>query len=322
MKINLSILLQYFIFLLGVAGCTLKADPEGQQQAKINGLSYAAANVLLDSMDLLSMKQVGANWIALTPYGFLRQGEQKLTFNFDRQWVSETSEGISKDILLAQKANLKVMIKPHVWIGHGDYTGDFELTSEEEWKILEASYQDYLLTFAKIAETYNVELFCIGTEWRSFIKARPNFWHQLIREIRKEYKGKLTYAANWDEYSETPFWDELDFVGVNAYFPLTESINPSLEELKIAWLPTVEQLKELSVKLEKPILFTEYGYRSVEGTTIKPWEYYTKGRASMTEQEIALEALYKSYWSKPWFAGGFLWKWFNEHSKRGGIKAE
>lgn len=319
MRINLSKLLQFVALFWGVASCTLKADSEMQQQTKINGLSYAAASVLLDSVDVHAMKQVGATWVALTPYGFLRQDEHRIRFNSDRQWISETTKGIAQDIVLAHRANLKIMLKPHVWISHGDYTGDFELNNTEDWEVLEESYRNYLLTFAKVAQTQKVELFCIGTEWRKFIKARPVFWHSLIQEIRTVYKGKLTYAANWDEYTETPFWSELDYVGVNAYFPLTEKINPSVEELAIAWQPTVNHLKGLSENVNRPILFTEYGYRSVEGTTIKPWESYTEGRASMSEQEIALEALYKSNWGEPWFAGGFLWKWFNGHSKRGGI---
>jgi hypothetical protein len=35
---------------------------------------------------------------------------------------------------------------------------------------------------------------------------RPKYWQELILEIRKVYKGKLTYAANWDEFKRVPFW--------------------------------------------------------------------------------------------------------------------
>lgn len=318
MGYRISILLS-FCLIVTVVGCTLQANTEQEKQSNINGLSYAAANVLIDSTDIVAMKGIGANWVALMPYGFIRQEENKLVYNSDRQWVSETTEGITKDIQLAHKAGLKVMLKPHVWINHGAYTGDFDLEKEDDWEVFETSFQNYVLEFARVAETEQVELFCIGTEWRKFINKRPKFWHQVITETKKVYSGQLTYAANWDEYSEIPFWNQLDFIGVNGYFPLTEKINPSLEELELAWQPISKHLSEVSLRFQKPILFTEYGYRSVEGTTIKPWESYSKGKASMTEQQIALQALYKSNWSKPWFAGGFLWKWFSGHSKRGGI---
>ncbi len=319
MNIRFLYLLLSTLIAFSVSNCALKTVSESQHNfTKINGLSYAAANVLIDSTDIISITDIGANWVALMPYGFLREGENKLIFNSERQWVSETTEGITKDILISKEANLKIMLKPHVWISHGAYTGDFELEKEEDWVELEKGYKNYILTFAKIAQEHKVELFCIGTEWRKFIKIRPAFWHQLIREVRTVYKGKLTYAANWDEYIETPFWKEMDYIGVNGYFPLTDKVNPSLKELELAWQPTINKLEEVSITYKKPILFTEYGYRSIEGTTIRPWESYTKVKHSMKEQEIALQALYNSTWSKPWFAGGFLWKWFNKHMMRGG----
>ncbi|MCF6360038.1 MAG: hypothetical protein L3J29_04670 [Cyclobacteriaceae bacterium] len=313
-------MVRFLILLIFITGCTLKADTEHINQAtKVNGLSYAAANVLIDSVDIVDMLDVGANWVALMPYGFIREGEKELIYNSERQWVSETIEGIAKDIQLAQKSKLKIMLKPHVWIRHGAYTGDFELTEESDWKQFESSYQNYIVAFAKVAEQHNVELFCIGTEWRKFIKSRPAFWHQLIKEVRSVYNGKLTYAANWDEYPETPFWKEIDFIGVNGYFPLTETPKPTLEELELAWLPIINHLEEVSASNKKPILFTEFGYRSIEGTTIRPWESYTKVEPSMSEQSVALAALYNSTWEQPWFAGGFLWKWFNNHMITGGV---
>ena len=69
--------------------------------------------------------------------------------------------------------------------------------------ILETSYKDYILTYAKAAEELNAEMLCIGTELEQFVIERPNFWKKLIREIRNVYKGKLTYAANWDEFKRS-----------------------------------------------------------------------------------------------------------------------
>ena len=60
-----------------------------------------------------------------------------------------------------------------------------------------------------MAEEEKVDIFCIGTELEKFIEHRPAYWRELIAEVRKVYKGKLTYAANWDEYKRVPFWDAL-----------------------------------------------------------------------------------------------------------------
>ncbi len=308
------------VFLgIGMVSCVSNAEIKSNGVAKINGVSLAASNILADSADLVSIKNINANWVALMPYAFIKEGGSELSYNSNWQWEGETPEGIIQDIKTGKRYNLKIMLKPHVWISHGEYTGDFKLETEAEWLKFETSYANYILEFAQIAENSQVEMFCIGTEWRLFVKERPHFWNGLIKDVRNVYTGKITYASNWDEYTETPFWSQLDYIGANAYFPLTEKKKPTLEEVLQGWQPITKQLQKFSIKNNKPILFTEYGYRSVEGTTIKPWESYTKGRPSMTEQEIALQALYKSNWSKPWFAGGFLWKWFNKHPRRGGI---
>ena len=47
-------------------------------------------------------------------------------------------------------------------------------------------------------------------------------WWELIANIRQSYSGQLTYAANFDNYQEVYFWDQLDLIGINAYFPLRE----------------------------------------------------------------------------------------------------
>src|SRR4030095_12989486 len=61
-------------------------------------------------------------------------------------------------------------------------------------------------------------------------------------------------------------------------------------------------------------LFTEYGYRSIDYTARRPWESYTESEMNLTAQKNAYEALYRKFWNQPWFAGGFFWKWFDEHT--------
>jgi hypothetical protein len=38
----------------------------------------------------------------------------------------------------------------------------------------------------------------------------------------------------------------------------------------------------------------------------------------MHAQATAYRALFETFWNEPWFAGGFLWKWFDSHAERGG----
>ena len=92
------------------------------------------------------------------------------------------------------------------------------MKTEEDWLVLEASYENYLLEYARVAEEVNAKIFCIGTELEKFVINRPNYWQSLIAKIKTVYTGKLTYAANWDEFKRVPFWNELDFIGCRCIF--------------------------------------------------------------------------------------------------------
>jgi hypothetical protein len=40
---------------------------------------------------------------------------------------------------------------------------------------------------------------------------------------------------------------------------------------------------------------------------------------NLDAQKIAYEAIYEKFWSEEWFAGGFLWKWYDYHESAGGM---
>ena len=75
-------------------------------------------------------------------------------------------------------------------------------------------------------------------------------------------------------------------------------------------------LRSLSRKFEKTILFTEYGYRSVDYAGREPWKSdRQEGGINMDAQLNLTEALFDEFWQEPWFAGGFVWKWFHDHQR-------
>lgn len=276
---------------------------------KINGVSLVNPHFKVDSIDMASVSQVNAGWVAVIPYAFSREGEPEVYFNTPRQWWGERLDGSRELIRLAQQNGLKVMLKPHVWL-RGSWIGDFDLTSEEDWRKWEQAYMEYALANARLAQEMNVRLFCIGTEYKNAVSKRPAFWSKLIGEIRKVYQGQLTYAANWDNYKEVPFWDELDLIGVDAYFPLVHTPEPTVAQVREAWEPIRQALHRQSLRYQKPVLFAEYGYQSTNGALGNHWEVsHDPKAASMEVQSIGYEALYQTFWNEPWFAGGFLWKW-------------
>ncbi|MBK8956543.1 MAG: hypothetical protein IPM34_13450 [Saprospiraceae bacterium] len=264
---------------------------------------------------MIDVKSVGANWVSFIPYGFSSQHHPEVRFaNLHWQWWGEKPEGIRQCIRLAKKSGIHIMLKPQVYI-HGSWVGAIDFQTENEWQVWEKSYTEYLMMYVRMAKDENVPLLCIATEYDKAAIKRETFFRNLIIEIRKIYQGKLVYSANWDQFQNIPFWDALDYVGISAYFPLSEGRNPGLADLKQAWDPYLKLLEDFSEKIQKPILFTEFGYLSVDGSAGKTWEV-EKIMQSIPVNEMvqanAYQALFSSLWEKPWWAGGFLWKWFPE----------
>lgn len=300
--------------------CLIQFSCNGQTDEKINGISFVASRneVLQEHVD--PVVSVNASHAAVMPLGYIRSlTSPNVYFDTERQWFGETRDGVKQYISILKKNRIKVMLKPQIWIRRGEFTGHMKMQSEEEWKTLEKTYADFILTFAKIAAETNAEIYCIGTELEAFVKERPKFWHGLIKDIKKVYKGKLTYAANWDEYTRTPFWDKLDYIGVDGYFPLSEEKNPSQEQIQQGWQKWKLNLKTIATEKEKPILFTEFGYRSMDFNVKKPWLVDRNQMAvNLDAQANATKAIFEEFWKEDWFAGGFVWKWFIYHDRSGG----
>ncbi len=256
------------------------------------------------------VEKTNANWVALIPFGFSREGQPEVYFDHERQWWGERSDGTCELIKCSRDYNLKVLLKPHIWVRGQGWPGEFDLNSEEDWKVWEQGYREYILNYAHIADSMEVDMFCVGTEFRIAGVKREAFWRSLIKEVKQIYKGPLTYASNWDNYDKIKFWDELDYIGIDAYFPVTEEAAPSIPDLESGWNPIRNQLERFSKQKNRPILFTEYGYQSLTGTAGKHWEIDKGSDAiNMQAQADAYQALYNVFWDEPWFAGGFLWKW-------------
>lgn len=291
-----------------------------EKPEKVNGVSFVASKDSIGTKHVEPIVHLYANYAAVMPFGFIREvSHPEITFNSDRQWFGETEAGVKQYIQVLHKQDIKVMLKPQIWVWRGEFTGFIKMLHEEDWKILEASYSDFILTYAKVAQEAHIEIFCIGTELENFIDERPAFWSQLILDIRKIYQGKLTYAANWNEYDRTPFWSQLDYIGIDAYFPLSDSQTPTVEECKTAWNNHKSDLAAFSKTYHKPILFTEYGYRSVDYAGKAPWKSdRDMDQVNMEAQTNAMQSMYEEIWNEDWFAGGFVWKWFHNHEHAGG----
>ncbi|MDT0607092.1 glycoside hydrolase family 113 [Croceitalea rosinachiae] len=263
-----------------------------------------------------SLIKANIEWVAVIP--FIDQEDEtsktvRRPIQANAEWSSRDSTFI-ETIKTIHKKGLHVQLKPHLWTFEG-WRANLNLDSDVEWDTWFDSYEAYILYYARMAELTNAELFCIGTELKTSIKRQPKRWIALIKKVRNIYSGKLTYAANWhDEYEFIKFWNELDFIGIQAYFPLTKNKNPDLETIEKGWPKHITKLEKLYQTYKKPILFTEIGYKSDARATIKPWEWGSylsvlSEKKSDRTQRLAYEAFFKQLWHKNWFAGAYFWQW-------------
>lgn len=237
-------------------------------------------------------------------------------------------EGLSRRdsviLRVKQKADslgMQVIIKPHIWIddpSDGKWRGDLEMESEQEWKEWEDYYRRYILHYAALSEQLQTPIFCIGNEFHISTTKRVAFWKQLIKEVRQIYSGKLTYGANWDqEFSAITFWDQLDYIGIQAYYPLTDGDSPELAEIQAGWKKHLNAIEKVVKRYNKPVIFTELGYKSTVNAARMPWEWedYTSDsfkKIAWSTQQKCYEAFFTTVWKKPWFKGAWLWQWRGE----------
>ncbi len=214
---------------------------------------------------------------------------------------------------------LKVMLKPHVDAADGSWRGTFQPTDVDAWF---QSYTAFIEHFATLAEDNHVEMLCMGTEFVDLSGAvNRDRWLAVIAAIRALYSGPLTYAANAtsgnDEFKSVSFWDQVDVLGLDAYFPLTDHDNPTLAQLVAAWSSNrygenivADVLNFAGAHPGKPVIFTEIGYRSATGTNSRPWDWGYIAPPNNIEQQNCYEALYE-VWSprNAVMQGNFWWAW-------------
>ncbi|MDA7502015.1 hypothetical protein N8482_01950 [Chitinophagales bacterium] len=318
------------LLLFSVNELPVSLSGQSLQAQKVNGVNLMPCENASDPKTVLAPIEnvANANWISLVyyQYGSYENGafDTKLDYSpIDQKW-GETDEGLRIMCRNAHEQGLQIMLKPSIWFPEYGWPGDWK-GKENEWQKWEASLRKFILAAARLAAEEKVELLCFATELKSTIRERPEFIDQLITEIKEIYSGKLCYAANWDNYNSIPFWDRMDYIGVDAYFPLDKNNDPSVEELNKAWEKPIQQLKRFSKKMGKDILFTEYGYKSMNGATWKQWEienlvgYYP---ANLDIQTNGYQAIFESLWQEDWMAGGFLWYWLCYHEVSGGPNDE
>lgn len=299
------------------------------RDGKMRGVNLVAGRRVGEDA-LAPLLRDNVEWISLTPFGWQdRLSGTVIETNGEAGYWSESDSGIVELTRLVHARGMRVALKPHLWVtgdghGGGGRLAEIDPGSPDGWRAWFASYRLFLLRYAALAESADVDLLMIGAELTRATTGHPAEWRALIAETRRVYHGPLTYAANWYEEAEgIEFWDQLDFIGVQAYYPLAERAGADRAALERGWVAHLATLERLHERWGKPVIFTEVGWKSTADGAVRPWEWpehssQLLSRVSTRAQADAYEAFFKAVWPKPWFAGAFFWKWYGRHERAGG----
>ena len=294
----------------------------------VNAWSAEAYNSSDFDQSIANLASLNVNWVTFTVFWFMNTSSDTIMGPRPDLYTASDSS-LEHAIQKAHGLNMQVALKPMVDVLDGAWRGSI---SPSNWTLWFANYASFIDYYANLSRANGVELFVVGCELRSSQSYVSN-WRQVISGVRALFSGNLTYAANWDSYSvyskvpsygwePVTFWDALDYVGVDAYFPLTNSYNPTVEQLVGNWSQSgasgwwgtgfnwTNELYATYANTGKKIIFTEIGYTSQNGTNTQPWTYVPPPTGiDLQEQADCYQACLEVFKDKTWFMGWFWWEW-------------
>jgi hypothetical protein len=299
----------YLCSFLSIFSGFCLAGPVYQKGMSYTPWSWSTLDHVGSTKSISNMKEVGIEWAALTVFWF-QDDRNSTLIESDRNLYSASTGSVENAIADMKSVGIKVMLKPHIDLRSGEWRA--RIQPSEEWF---TAYEDYIVNWAVFAEDHDVDMLCIGCEFVDAVKLSKwdQHWRDIIAEIRNVYNGPLTYASNHGNEQNVRWWDALDYIGIDAYYPLTQKNDCTFEELVTAWNNQATKIEAWHNRRwpDKPIIFTEIGYRSFDGANSQPWEYSTHDseKIDLQEQYDCYNAALTVLTEREWFYGFYWWSW-------------
>ena len=262
------------------------------------------------------LASLGIDSISITPFGWQR-GLDSTEIHMATFAAAETDDRLASVVEQAHDVGMRVMMKPHIWISHTDWRGHIRPSGADGWSTWFASYETFILHYADLSERIGADALVVGVELASSTREHPERWRDLIAEVRRHYSGSLVYAANWDEAEHVIFWDAVDYIGVQMFAPLSERVDPTVEELETGARHYLERYRALSEQSGRPLILTEVGFKSIPGTAISPytWPEHLGEDAVVVDEQAQVDAycaILSTFGQSEDVAAIYWWKWFSD----------
>jgi hypothetical protein len=253
-----------------------------------------------------SIREVGAGWVATHPYAAVRADGSVRFRDFDPK---DPPAHLVHPIREAHRLGMKILIKPHLayWGSPFSWRGAIEFETEAQWERFFRDYERWIVKLA--AACRGADGFVVGTELDRTLEHEDR-WRRIIAAVRRKMTAPLTYAANWPDYRRVPFWDALDVIGIQAYFPVTTEQPPGRDDIERGWRERMVELRAYAEEQNRRVVFAELGYNRSLQAAERPWEYRVDGPEAEELQATLIRAALEAVEAEPSVVGVFLWKWF------------
>ena len=285
--------------------------------ARTTGMPYRGIAMQVQRIDRLSdysnsldqIAAVGADTVEFIIDNYQENGSS--TQIYIDQRTSPSAERLGELIAYAKRKGLRVILMPIVLLTHPkgqEWRGTIRPDQWEDWF---DSYRDMLAHYTAVAQATHVDVLVVGSELLS-TESKLDEWTQTIHKVRSEFSGQITYSSNWDHYQRIPFWDQLDFIGMNEYYTLGKNANVTVPEILKAWAPIQHDLHVFSQRVHKPIVMLEVGWCSMANAASEPWDYTVddiKAPTDLALQKKLYEGMFQEWHGVPWFGGFMIFEW-------------
>lgn len=273
---------------------------------KIKGITFApfcgkgvfSEEETYRSFDLM-LEKTGMNYVMLVPNG-VQDTPQSEQIDRTSMCTCDDDELIQM-IDYAHKKGVSVALKPTVnckngtWRAHINFF-DIDVPCEPKWKNWFASYTEFQLHYAEIAQRTGCEMFLPGCEM-VMSERRETEWRTLIARIRDVYDGVISY--NTDKYQEdhVAWWDCVDVISSSGYYPIND------------WEKELDRIGTVVKKFQKPFFFAEVGCMSVEGSSKVPNDWSIQAQIKPEEQAEWYQKMFAAIEKRDWVDGVVIWAW-------------
>lgn len=212
-----------------------------------------------------------------------------------------TDNEVKEIIYYAQSLGLRVILKPMVncedgtWRAHINFF-DKEVPCEPKWSKWFKYYTEFQLHYAEIAQECQCEMLIIGCEMVQ-AQRKELEWRKLISEIRKVYKGLISYNTDKYQEEEVKWWDAVDVISSSGYYPIDK------------WEQELDRIEKVIKVYNKPFFFAEAGCMSSEGSSYIPNNWELAGKLNLEEQRLYYEVMFRHCKKRAWIKGFGIWSW-------------